>query len=80
VAEAKPEPPKLKVVVCPRCHEQNEVTAHYCRRCGYDLSKSAVEQINDLEKMQQEILELKDTVKMLYDHLPLQIKRQIDES
>ena len=80
IAEAKPEPPKLKVVVCPRCHEQNEVTAHYCRRCGYDLTKSAVEQINDLEKMQQEILKLKETVKILYDHLPPQIKRQIDES
>jgi len=80
IAEAKPEPPKLKVVVCPRCHEQNEVTAHYCRRCGYDLTKSAVEQINDLEKMQQEILKLKEAVKILYDHLPPQIKRQIDES
>ena len=79
MAEAKPEPPKLKVVVCPRCHEQNEVTAHYCRRCGYDLTKSAVEQINDLEKMQQEIEQLKEEILMLYNYLPAQEKKQIEE-
>jgi len=79
VAEAKPEPPKLKVVVCPRCHEQNEVTAHYCRRCGYDLSKSAVEQINDLEKMQKEIEHLKEEMLTLYNYLPMQEKKQIEE-
>jgi len=79
VAEAKPEPPKLKVVVCPRCHEQNEVTAHYCRRCGYDLSKSAVEQINDLEKMQKEIEQLKEEMLTLYNYLPVQEKKQIEE-
>jgi len=79
IAEAKPEPPKLKVVVCPRCHEQNEVTAHYCRRCGYDLTKSAVEQINDLEKMQQEIEQLKEEILMLYNYLPAQEKKQIEE-
>jgi len=79
MAEAKPEPPKLKVVVCPRCHEQNEVTAHYCRRCGYDLTKSAVEQINDLEKMQQEIEQLKEEILMLYNYLPVQEKKQIEE-
>ena len=79
IAEVKPEPPKLKVVVCPRCHEQNEVTAHYCRRCGYDLTKSAVEQINDLEKMQQEIEQLKEEILMLYNYLPAQEKKQIEE-
>jgi len=64
-------------VACPRCHEQNEVTAHYCRRCGYDLTKSAVEQINDLEKMQQEIEQLKEEILMLYD-LPTSARKEAD--
>ena len=30
--------PKLKILLCPRCHLANEPTAQYCSRCGSPLS------------------------------------------
>ena len=30
--------PKLRILLCPRCHLANEPTAQYCQRCGSPLS------------------------------------------
>ena len=37
-APQKVDAPKLKVMICPRCHFANEPTAQYCSRCGSPLS------------------------------------------
>jgi len=59
--------PVLKVEPCPRCQEQNDPAARFCRKCGLPLSESFLveeqsleERVKDLEEQLRVLAEVKD--------------------
>lgn len=69
--------PKPQIKRCEKCHTINEITATYCTNCGSPLNISAVEQIEQIDTVQQELNDLKGAVKLLINTLDKDTKEKI---
>jgi len=76
--EVKIAEPRLISKICWRCKFDNEPDRKYCRRCTADLV-NPITQYTTKEGIDERMQRLENAIELLYQHLDLKTKKEIDE-